>query len=763
MVILDYSSARISERITQFDPVLIGRTIHECAAPEPASKESGDSQTPTEEIIATNEAIMAKLGVEGQYGGVSYNRTTADAILRSDGYETYFDGYGLSEPAGNMPKDVLVISYLSLQPLTVSQKLKKCDREERGVGTDYRIAGGNDPLLMAPWRDVEMLGQAVLTLFGLSCPPSVKGAVSVFLAAEPKGRIALHRAARDGLVEGLPVRGRRTRRNLDPVDAFGVTPLMLAAFNGHTDVSLHLLELGADPHVRDRHGRSALHFAADGGHEGVVDALVGAGADIEVADAIGDTPLHLAVVGGHAGAVERLLGAGALPGVGDAVFSATPLHKAARSDAAAVVPLLVDAGAYVDASNDDGRTPLHTAASYGHTETVRALIAAGGDVNRRDKRGETPLHGSAFYQHLDCMELLIGAGADVGARDGDGNTPLHVAGGMNRDRAARLLLESGAGVDAANREGMTPLDTAVANVHSDSYYDTVLTDIEGMPYMFAVHNSEVAEVLLSGGATIDPGRLPVGDRHCLWPRLTPRELLLDNGDLDYSRLAGLPQAVRDHYRAYPSSNLAMFKPTLLDDAVAKGMIGVVEALLKSGASPTPARREGTPLHTAVEHGSMEMAAMLIDYGADLDAPEWNYADGPPWFNEFDRGHLRYLVGMRTPLDMAIRTGQVEMARFLLGRGAAPPPDSVDAVRLRDDATLGLSAGIEWLREMASAEHPHAALALQWIMEIGEDVYNTSYREHQFHHQRRPWHPLERCPSDKHGVMVAVLREFGAVV
>ncbi len=104
-----------------------------------------------------------------------------------------------------------------------------------------------------------------------------------------------------------------------------------------------------------------------------------------------------------------------------------------------------------------------------------------------------------------------------------------------------------------------------------------------------------------------------------------------------------------------------------------------------------------------------------------------------------------------------------MARFLLERGAAPPPDSVEAVQLRNDATYALRAGVEWLREMVSAEHPHAALALQWIMEIGEDVYNTPYREHQFHNRHRPWHPLKSRPSDKHGSMVAVLREFGAVV
>ncbi len=717
MVILDYNSERSSGRITQLDPVLIGRTIHEFAAPEPASRESGGRSPTTEEIIATNEGIMAKLGVEGRYGGVGYNRTTAHVILNSDGYEAYCQF--LTEPAGNKARSVVVISYLSLKPLTVSQKRKKYDDEP------FRRAGDNAPLLMAPWRDVEMLGQGVLTMFGLSCPPSVKGSASVFSAAEPKGRIALHRAARDGLVSGLPARGRRTRRNLDPVDASGATPLMLSAGNGHADAALHLLELGADPHLRDRHGRSALHFAAEGGHEAVIGALLGSGADVRAADAIGDTPLHLAAAGGHAAAVERLLAAGAIPSAGDAVFSATPLHKAARSNAVAVAPLLADAGADVDAPNDDGRTPLHTAASYGHTEMARALMAAGGDVNRRDKRGETPLHRPAFYQHLDCMALLIGDGADVGARDDDGNTPLHVAASMNRDRAACLLLESGADVEATNREGLTPLDMAVANVHRTALApygpDDGLTVIEDTPYQDAVHNSEVAEVLLDRGATIVPERLPVGDRHFLWPRFTPRELLFDNGDIDYSRLADLPEALREHYRAYPRSNTTMFKPTLLHDAVAKGMLGVAEALLKSGADPTTTSRgneEGAPLHTAVEHGRRAMAAMLIDYGADLDAPQCN--DANRYDGEFDRVHWRYLNLMETPLDTAIRTGQVEMARFLLERGAAPPPDSVEAV-------------------------------------------DGMYDSYSYYERPRMYHPLERCPLDKHVAMVAALREFGASV
>ena len=44
--------------------------------------------------------------------------------------------------------------------------------------------------------------------------------------------------------------------------AFGMTPLMRAAHNGHQKAVLLLLELGASPHEQEEDGLTALHFAA---------------------------------------------------------------------------------------------------------------------------------------------------------------------------------------------------------------------------------------------------------------------------------------------------------------------------------------------------------------------------------------------------------------------------------------------------------------------------------------------------------------------
>ena len=55
-----------------------------------------------------------------------------------------------------------------------------------------------------------------------------------------------------------------------------------------------------------------------------------------------------------------------------------------------VVKLLIDAGADVNAKNNDGKTPLHIIKK---SETIaQMLIDAGADVNAKNKKGYTPLH-----------------------------------------------------------------------------------------------------------------------------------------------------------------------------------------------------------------------------------------------------------------------------------------------------------------------------------------------------------------------------------
>ena len=62
----------------------------------------------------------------------------------------------------------------------------------------------------------------------------------------------------------------------------------------------------------------------------------------------------------------------------------TPLIWAARENQPAVVTLLLDAGADVDAQTDDGWTALHSAASCGFASCVQLLCDGGADVFLKD-------------------------------------------------------------------------------------------------------------------------------------------------------------------------------------------------------------------------------------------------------------------------------------------------------------------------------------------------------------------------------------------
>ena len=71
----------------------------------------------------------------------------------------------------------------------------------------------------------------------------------------------------------------------------------------------------------------------------------------------------------------------------------------------------MDAGADVNAKDEDENTPLHRAAYYGHKEIVVLLIAKGADVNVKNDVGYTPLDGN----HPDTADLLRKHGGKTGA------------------------------------------------------------------------------------------------------------------------------------------------------------------------------------------------------------------------------------------------------------------------------------------------------------------------------------------------------------
>ena len=147
----------------------------------------------------------------------------------------------------------------------------------------------------------------------------------------------------DGVITALTQRGRVTVRSPQ-----GITPLLAAAQNGHSDICGLLLEHGSNVNeVEPTTQQTALHLAAGEGHNELVEALLSWGAEVNQQNHVGSTPLHWACLEGHLLCVLTLLKAGAsttLPGD----FGQLPIHSAAEHNRVEIVRTLLERGCSPD-------------------------------------------------------------------------------------------------------------------------------------------------------------------------------------------------------------------------------------------------------------------------------------------------------------------------------------------------------------------------------------------------------------------------------
>ena len=100
-----------------------------------------------------------------------------------------------------------------------------------------------------------------------------------------------------------------------------------------------------------------------------------------------------------------------------------------------------------------GETVLHQAAYYGHEAVVQVLVDNGADVEAEGLEGETALHQAAYYGPEAMVRLLVENGADVTATSDGGETALHQAAMDGHDRVARLLVGKAAGGEGSRHRG----------------------------------------------------------------------------------------------------------------------------------------------------------------------------------------------------------------------------------------------------------------------------------------------------------------------
>jgi uncharacterized protein len=163
---------------------------------------------------------------------------------------------------------------------------------------------------------------------------------------------------------------------------------------------------GVSPSATLPNGNTALHQAVGEPAPSIAAMLIKQpGMDINARNAAGETPLMLAVLRGQAAMARALVAAKAAvnhPGW-------TPLHYAAASThegAPAMITLLLEHYAYIDAESPNGTTPLMMAARYGLPASVAQLLEAGADATVANAQGLSALDFAQAGDKPDAIALL---------------------------------------------------------------------------------------------------------------------------------------------------------------------------------------------------------------------------------------------------------------------------------------------------------------------------------------------------------------------
>ncbi|XP_071085584.1 ankyrin repeat domain-containing protein 50-like [Haliotis cracherodii] len=309
----------------------------------------------------------------------------------------------------------------------------------------------------------------------------------------PIANILLHDASTKGDLERVKHIVSTGAVDVNIRGFYGLTPLMLAAQNGHYDVFGYLNSKGADLTLVDRDGdhilsmacvgnnmdivkyvvskeptlinkrrndgRTALMWAAWHGKKTVFDYLLKEDADSSLVDDDGYNMLHCACFGGDTGMMNDAITKTSIDINSSDIYGWTAVMVAAACGYKDMVDLLFEKESDLSHIDKMGNNILHVACRGGHVKIVEHILSQEDiDVNCRGQYGGTPLMISAFDGHRELFDLLVTKGADATLVCNKGNTILHVACIGGHVEMVKHIMSQGIGdVNSQNQDGTTPL------------------------------------------------------------------------------------------------------------------------------------------------------------------------------------------------------------------------------------------------------------------------------------------------------------------
>ncbi|CAB9497493.1 repeat domain-containing protein 55 [Seminavis robusta] len=374
---------------------------------------------------------------------------------------------------------------------------------------------------------------------------------------------------------------------------------------GSLEVVRLLLENGANVHAEDAYGSTPVHLAAASGDARVLGLLLDHGGDILVGKDHPRTrpPFNLIT------SVEAL----------DLVLERRPKlleHTDQHGNGCIywarnhqVLRRLLDRGANPNQANEHGYTPLHSGcASWRHDDDIQLLLEGGADINARTtEKLLTPLHVVCKGQNIVTAELFILHGADLSAKDYQGNTPLHLLCQTKGHEAyVGRLLRKGAPVNMQNNKGETPLHIACGYKVDERL---VRAGLLAMQRFYTINRPRrhpppsLASRLYRSLFTSAGGNNRNDD-----------EAEVPEQDI---YLVALVECLLRHCAGASVQMADVNGSTPLHIACRKGSRSLVRLLLKEGADPTARDSEGnTPVHAACFEGHWSLLPLLVDDGDD---------------------------------------------------------------------------------------------------------------------------------------------------